>query len=263
MEERGVWIGAIAATAALAAAIYFLYIRDDTPPAPEATRPPVAAQPSKTPPPVRNPLPAAPGDEAAAPLPPLAESDPAARESLTQVFGARAVEDLVVPDGIVRRFVVTVDNLPRKKLPVQSRPVASTAGSFRVAGTEDSLTLDEQNFARYTPAVTLLKNADATQLAALYRRFHPLFQEAYADLGHEGAYFNDRTVEVIDHLLATPDVPGPIALVQPRVYYEFADPKLEALSAGQKLLIRMGPENAAVVKEKLRQVREQIAAGKG
>ena len=35
----------------------------------------------------------------------------------------------------------------------------------------------------------------------------------------------------------------------------YDDTALEALSAGQKLLIRMGPGNAAVVREKLRELR--------
>jgi hypothetical protein len=66
-------------------------------------------------------------------------------------------------------------------------------------------------------------------------------------------------VQVIDHLLQTPDVKGQIRLVQPSVYYQFADPKLEALSAGQKALIRMGSANAAAVKAKLRELRAEIA----
>jgi hypothetical protein len=42
------------------------------------------------------------------------------------------------------------------------------------------------------------------------------------------------------------------------VFYEFADPKLESRSEGQKLLIRMGPQNAAALKKKLRDIRAQI-----
>jgi hypothetical protein len=40
--------------------------------------------------------------------------------------------------------------------------------------------------------------------------------------------------------------------------YEFADPELEALSAGQKVLIRIGPENAALIKAKLRDLRREL-----
>ena len=82
---------------------------------------------------------------------------------------------------------------------------------------------------------------DIKQLTALYFHFYPLFQQAYQSLGYPNGYFNDRLVVTIDNLLATPDVNGPISLVRPNVMYQYADPKLEKLSAGQKLLVRMGP----------------------
>ena len=101
-------------------------------------------------------------------------------------------------------------------------------------------------------------------LVLLYRqdwlRYYPLFQEAYEYLGYPSAYFNDRLIDVIDHLLATPVVDGPIRLVRPHVLYKYADPDLEALSAGRKALIRIGPDNANRVKQKLREIR-QILTG--
>ena len=90
--------------------------------------------------------------------------------------------------------------------------------------------------------------------------YYPLFQEAYANLGHPPEYFNDRLIEVIDHLLATPELQDPIALARPNVQFEYADPNLEARSAGQKALIRMGRENATVIKNKLRDVRAALIA---
>jgi Protein of unknown function (DUF3014) len=87
-----------------------------------------------------------------------------------------------------------------------------------------------------------------------------LFQEAYQNLCYPSGYFNDRLVQVIDVLLATPQPSGPIELVQPNVMYTFADPALEARPAGQKLLIRMGPDNAAAIKSKLMELRALITA---
>jgi hypothetical protein len=55
-----------------------------------------------------------------------------------------------------------------------------------------------------------------------------------------------------------PEITGPVALAQPKVLYEFADPELESRSAGQKILMRMGAENAARVKTKLREIRREI-----
>ena len=101
---------------------------------------------------------------------------------------------------------------------------------------------------------------DTQRLIATYTRYYPLFQEAYESLGHPPQYFNDRLIEVIDHLLETPDLQGPIALAQPNVLYEFADPALESRSAGQKALIRMGSENATAVKDKLRELRSELIA---
>jgi hypothetical protein len=97
-------------------------------------------------------------------------------------------------------------------------------------------------------------------LVAVYVRFYPLFQQQYEELGYPGKYFNDRLVEVIDHLLAAPEVQGPIRVTQPKVLYEFADPKLEALSAGQKIMVRMGAENAVKVKAKLREIRSALVS---
>ncbi len=65
-------------------------------------------------------------------------------------------------------------------------------------------------------------------------------------------------MEVIDHLLAAPEVQEPLRLVQPKVLYEYADPRLETLSAGQKILVRVGSENAAKLKAKLREIRGEV-----
>ena len=124
-------------------------------------------------------------------------------------------------------------------------------------------TLSAANYARYTPFIHLVETTDPKTLATVYFHLYPLFQQAYEDLGYPGRFFNDRLVEVIDHLLATPEVKGPIRLVQPKVLYEFADPDLEALSAGQKAMLRLGPVNAARVKAKLQAIRALVARPPG
>jgi len=104
----------------------------------------------------------------------------------------------------------------------------------------------------------LLVRADLEFITETYRRFYPLFQESYRRLGYPVGYFNDRVVEVIDHLLVTPEPKDPIRLVRPHVLYEFADANLEALSSGQKLLLRVGVEHAAEIKRVLKEFRELI-----
>jgi hypothetical protein len=238
---------------AIGATLYYWRTRQAAEQQPVAEAP---AQTASAEPPIKHPIAEeAPGD---APLPPLADSDAPVQESLSEIFG-RSLQEVLAPKDIIRNVVVTIDNLPRKKTAVQRWPVKPTSGELAASGAEE-LTLSDANYARYKTAVQLAQNVDAQQLASLYRRFYPLFQEAYVDLGYPEGYFNDRLIEVIDHLLATPEVQGPIRLTQPGVFYEFADAELEERSAGQKTLIRMGPANAAAVKAKLRELRQAVAS---
>jgi hypothetical protein len=231
----------------------------DAPPEKPVAAAPVAEAPPPAPeePAIKHPLPETP---APVPLPPLDESDGPVQNALSELFGKEAVEKNVLTQDLVRHIVTTIDNLPEQKLAERVRPVQRTSGRFMAGGSEETLVLDEANYARYKPAVDVLRSMDTQQLVATYQRYYPLFQEAYVNLGHPPEYFNDRLIEVIDHLLETPDVNGPIRLTRPGVQYEYADPALESRSAGQKLLLRMGNENAAVVKEKLRELRAAISA---
>jgi hypothetical protein len=54
-------------------------------------------------------------------------------------------------------------------------------------------------------------------------------------------------------------VPGATKPV--RAIYQFQDPSLEARSAGQKILLRMGGPEAARLKAKLADFRRQVARG--
>jgi hypothetical protein len=216
--------------------------------------------PAEQEPGIVHPLPPA-GNAPAAALPDLADSDTPLREALAQLSNADAVKNFLVPQDLIRKIVVTVDNLPRQKVAVDKRPANPTAGSFAVNGDELHATLDQRNFERYKPMVAVISQLDAKQLGALYIRYYPLFQQSYQNLGYPNGYFNDRLVEVIDNLLQAPDPKGPIDLVRPNVMYIYADPAMESRSAGQKLLMRMGPENAKAVKAKLTELRAVITAG--
>jgi hypothetical protein len=211
---------------------------------------------------IRHPLPevAPPAGLEGKPVPPLTESDQAMQDALVAPLGKQTIGDLVISKDIARRIVATVDNLPRKRIGTQLLPVKPPARRIVTSGKGDVVTLSPANYARYSAYVRLAQAVDVKQLVALYVHFYPLFQQAYEELGYAKKYFNDRLVEAIDDILAAPDVQQPVKLVRPKVLYEFADPELEDLSGGQKVLIRMGPENAAVIKAKLREIRHELGA---
>jgi hypothetical protein len=249
---------ALAVIAAAAGGWYYVHSRNaPLPPVPVAAR--LDAAPPAGEPAIEHPVPAAADDALSkSSLPTLNDSDTAVSGALGEAVGG--LTQYLVPESIVRHLVVTIDNLTRQKVAVEKRPTVAPAGTFVVDGDELHATLDSQNFARYQPMINVLRDLDMQRLAAVYLHFYPLFQQSYQDLGYPNGYFNDRLVQVIDVLLAAPQPADPVALVRPNVMYVFADPALEARPAGQKLLIRMGPDNAAVVKAKLRELRALVTA---
>ena len=263
------WIPAIAVAlvtaGGIAAALYFggvpgWRVSEAPPPPPQAKAEP-APPPAPAPAPqAREPVPEPAPQAPAKPLPELAQSDPAARESLTDLVGRKAFAELLLPEHLVRRIVATVDNLPRETAPRRTIPFKAVPGRFAVAGAEEELTLDEANFKRYAPYVRVLALLDTQALVSSYVRAYPLFQKAYRELGYPEGNFHNRLIEAIDDLLAAPAVAAPVKLMRPKVLYEFADPDLETRSAGQKMMIRMGPQNAGQVKRKLREIRAALVA---
>jgi hypothetical protein len=216
---------------------------------------PVVTTPAPPPPAA---APPAPAPVPTLPLPPLDESDVDLIGGLTELLGQPAVAQYLVPERIVRNVVVTIDNLPRQQLALNQRPIRPTPGDFITAGPEEAIVLAPENYARYQPFVAVVSTVDAKTLVSFYRGLEPLFQQAYEELGNPNKSFTARLNEVIEHLLQTPTPRGEIALVQPSVLYKYADERLEKLSSGQRLLIRMGVDNAAVIKSKLREIQAEL-----
>ncbi len=264
-DRSSLWLipGLLAVGAALALGYFWFERRAAEPePAPAPAGPAAEAEAPAGPrfpvPPV---MPERRRPEDLTPLPPLTESDRYFELALVDVLGS-GIDDLLVDTALIEKFVATVDNLPRAAVAERIRPIGNVLEPFSADGQDDSgqFTLDPASYRRYDALVNLITRADMDALVDIYRRFYPLFQEAYVNLGYPDAYFNDRLVEVVDHLLETPQVDEPIELVRPHVLYEYADPALEALSSGQKLILRMGSEHAVRVKQFLEELRERLVA---
>lgn len=257
MKKAAPWIAILLVVGGLAAWYYLKQPAPEThpsvvelpkveaePPAPVEPRYPVeASEPEAVP--------------EAEPLPPLAESDDSVAEALLALFDSEALGAVLIREQVVSRMVATVDSLNSRELAPLVMPVQPPSGTFQ-ASEGEPLTISSDNFERYRPYVDLVAEADVEAAVEFYRRHYPLFQQAYSELGYGDAYFNDRLVETIDHLLATPQPEQPPVLVKPEAIYLYQDEALEALSAGQKILLRMGPEQAAVVREKLTELRAAL-----
>ncbi len=202
-------------------------------------------------------------------LPALGESDARLKEDLTTLVGRQNLLKFLLPDGFVRRVVVTVDNLGREHAAPSMWPVHPTPGRFVTLRQGEVEVVNPDNAQRYVPLVQFIESINSRQAVQLYVSLYPLFQQAYVELGYPKGYFNDRLVAVIDQLLATPvpeaplavelvEVKGPIPSERPWTRYQFIDEDLQALAAGQKMLLRVGPANERRLKAKLLEVRRLL-----
>lgn len=230
------------------------------PPAPAAL-PPAAPPPA---PAIRHPLP----PSSAGGLPSLEGSDAYFDNALAELLGRKKMREFLHLDGVARRFVATVNNLTTDDASASLWPVKPTEGRFEAEARGGGPAIAAANAQRYAPFVRFAEGIDARRAVALYLRAYPLLQQAYEDLGYPGKYFNDRVVEVIDNLLATPTPAEPIAVKRlvpdggspGSGLYVYEGAALETASAGQKILLRMGHENAATLTGKLREIRAQLVA---
>ncbi|HEX2013316.1 MAG TPA: DUF3014 domain-containing protein, partial [Roseateles sp.] len=187
--------------------------------------------------------------------------------ALRDTLGRKSVARQLYLEPLARRFVASVDGLGQPNPPTSMwllKPAPATLALTKPRRGGDAPVIAAANARRYQPFLRWLERIDTAQALRLYQRLYPLLQQAYIEQGHPDGHFNDRLIEVIDQLLATPAPAGPLRLkpvsprpsrsatTPPQPRYEFADPALEALSTGQKTLLRMGPQNASRLKARLR-----------
>jgi hypothetical protein len=272
MNARIVIAGAAAALAVAAGGGWYWWQGRAVPPVvaeapvvvPVAPEAPASAPPAGVRHPIET-LPDIPVAEADAP----ADEPAAFTDAARALLGRDAALALLQLDGLVSRIVVTVDNLDREHAPSRLWPVNPVAGRFTTIATTGGLAIAPGNAERYERLVQFLEGIDTPRAVALYVRFYPQFQRTYMALGYPRSYFNDRLVDVIDHLLAAPTPPapvavqpvgvkGPYAMTRPWVHHRFADPALESTTAGRKVLARIGSDRALRLKAKLAEFRRAI-----
>jgi hypothetical protein len=250
-------------------AIAFLFWRQDRVPAdPAVAPPPAVATPASPPAPAADPGRRFPVDPKLA-APSSGPFD--LHAALTDLVGQRTLESMFRLDEFPRRLTATLDNLGRSHVSPTLWPMNPPSGRFTVEERDGLTFISPDNSLRYTPYVSLLETVNLRQAVAVYARLYPSLQRAFEELGYPRGYFNDRLIAVIDQLLATPEIDAPLEVVlpaiagpvrpeRPWVLYEFADPRLQALTSGQKLLLRMGSVNVRRVKARLAEIRAMLTA---
>jgi hypothetical protein len=186
-------------------------------------------------------------------LPPLGDTDPLVRRLLGALSAHPTVVRWLATDGLIRNFVVVVENIAHGASPARHLPALRPAGSFRTIAGEDDLRIDPRGYGRYAPIAAAADSIDADGAARLYTALKPRLDEAYAELGRDQS-FDVAFEQAIVAMLRTPVLEGDVSLVPTGIVFAFENPQIERLSPAQKQLARMGPQNVRTIQAKLRQI---------
>jgi len=268
------WGVVLVAAGAIGAVGYYMFRDGDYSPkvhefpTPAATQPSVSSDIALTDKPVYDEPTPTPAPQ---PLPDLEQSDTAVLDALKDL-NVNGLVEMIIPQEILRKFVRAVNVLDEGKVITEYRPVASPQGAFvadsfnvKVSGGElgeqqdvEQFRVSPKNYLRYTLFVQVISALDSDSAVALYKHYYPLLNRAHQELGMSKDNFHSVLIRAIDKVLAAPDASGDLILIRPKVYFQFADPALEKLPDSHKLLLRMGPDNAAKIKASLKNARVKL-----
>jgi len=191
-------------------------------------------------------------------LPPLSASDVLVREMVSRLSAHPQLARWLVTDELVERFVAAVVSLAGGQSPNEHLEFLAPEQDFPVQPSGSAVALDPVGYARFNLFVETFLSLDTAGAAQLYHQLHPLFVEAYAELGIPGRSFDEAMALAVANVLAArlPEGPFDLQLVEDR--YEFRDPTIEAFSDAEKHLIRMGPANAQRVQDKVEALADRI-----
>jgi hypothetical protein len=243
-SSRWVWIVSLVLLLAVAVGGYLFMSRRRVP---EPQPAPVA----------ETPVPPGPlgGDRLAVDVPPLNASDALVRELVRQLSAHPLVAAWLARDGLIRNFTVVVSNIAEGGTPAKQVAVLRPSAKFQVVERGDALYIDPQSYERYSELAGAFASLNAADAAKLYGTLKPRIEEANSELGAPAGSFDATLERAIVRLLQTPVVTTPIRVqLAGGIGYSYADDRLESLTASQKQLLRMGPDNVRIVQKELREM---------
>jgi hypothetical protein len=246
------WIVGIAIVAAGALGVVYWQVSQPAPApvvTPAAT--PLAATPEPTP-----------SASPAIDLPALDQSDALIRDLARGLSPHAQLGLWLTQSDLMRRFVTVVVNIDEGVSPRAQLGFLAPKGRFAVSPEGGRIVVDPASYARYDAVVDGIGALDAQRCVELYRLLLPLGEAAYAELGKPRGDLTTAVRSALRRLLETPEAPERPALKPVtrggQLLYQYADPRLEALSPAQKHLLRLGARNARRIQTKLRELSEAL-----
>lgn len=223
--------------------------------------PPVAVEPAAEPAPEPQAEPPAEPTPEPDPLPKLDESDDAVRDAVADIPLGTAGQQYLLPGNIIERSASAIYLMAEGQVPYKLLPIARPKAAFPITDDGLKVTADAAGYARYDALAEWLESLDIKALLSALDWLLPLFREAWSFYGESESSFDQTVLSTLDLILYTPEVDVSEArLFLKEAVWLYEDPATEGLPPIQKQVLRMGPANATIVKDKAGEARSLWAA---
>ena len=192
-------------------------------------------------------------DATQVPLPPLQDTDALVRQLVGGLSSNPVVAAWLATDRLIVNFVVVTSRIADGQTPARELNAIGPVPPFRARSSRGAIEIDPSSYRRYDRYAQAVSALDARGAVKVYETLKPRVIDADKSFGGSGA-FDAELERAIVELLKVPVVEGTVALRPSGIGYAFVDPRLESMSAAQKQLFRMGPDNVRAVQGKLREI---------
>ena len=189
-------------------------------------------------------------------LPALNQSDDAVRSAVDGLSMGAMGEQYLIPSNVIERSASLVYLMAQGDVPYKLIPIARPKQGFSISDDGTRVVTDPAGFSRYDALTSWLQTLDLETLVVSLKPFLPLFREAWSYYGEDGEAFDFALLMTLDLIISTPEVDlSEARLIRKEAVWIYEDPTIEGLAAVQKQVLRMGPDNAAIVKAKAAEAR--------
>ena len=266
-NKTGIFL-ALAGLLVLCAALYWGFLQEPETPPPATTQTPVTpeveievekivaapAQPEAEPAVPEAPEPEVPVEVEPPPIS-LGESDGVLAETMASINAGQLGDQFIMRPNGLERGVAIVDSLRQGAVPYKLLPVGRPSRAFPFTDNGLAVTMDPAGFERYNGLADTVAGIDVPATLALYDLLSVAIEEAWDALGYTDMGFEDAVLSTLGAIMLTPATNVEARLIKDESNWIYEDEALESLSALQKQIMRMGPENADKIQAKARELR--------
>jgi hypothetical protein len=202
---------------------------------------------------VHAPAAAPPAAPAPATGPPVGEER---QRSLVDAISSNPLLRRLVAEGdLIRRWAIVTENVAGDVVPRKPLAALAPSGKFLVVRRGGAISVDPRSYQRFDAVADAVASVEPNAFVLAYTALRPALETAYRGLGYPEGFIDRVTARALARVERATPHDGEIELAEGQgTTYVYADPRLEQLGDIEKQLLRMGPRNARILREKAAEI---------